>query len=38
MPPKDPIVTEMRMHEAARVYRRFLETLALLSCVSDKST
>lgn len=38
MPPKNPIVTEMRMHEPARVYRRFLETLALLSCVSDKST
>lgn len=38
MPPKDPIVTEMRMHEPARVYRRFLETLALLSCISDKST
>lgn len=25
MPPKDPIVIEMRMHESTRVYRRFLD-------------
>lgn len=25
MPPKDPIVIGMRMHESARVYRRFLD-------------
>ncbi|KAL7384954.1 hypothetical protein ABVT39_012341 [Epinephelus coioides] len=25
MPPKDPIVIGMRMHEPARVYRRFLD-------------
>lgn len=25
MPPKDPIVLKMRMHESTRVYRRFLD-------------
>lgn len=41
MPPKDPIVIEMRMHEWARFYRRFLDVSemgALLSCVGKHMT
>lgn len=30
MPPKDPIVIGMRMHESARIYRRFLAGVAFM--------